>query len=56
LKKEFFKMSWAQNLLQGIDEEILNDLEEAGILKVHLDNFSKLPEGAVILGSSGKDH
>jgi hypothetical protein len=56
LKKDFFKMSWVQNILYGIDEQILVDLEEAGILKVHLDNFSKLPEGAAILGSSGKDH
>lgn len=49
-------MGWVQNVLETIDEQIILDLEEAGILKIHLDNFSKLPEGSFILGSSGKDH
>jgi hypothetical protein len=49
-------MSWTQNVLENVDENILLDLEDAGILKIHLDNFSKLPEGSFILGSSSKDH
>mgnify|MGYP000040867499 FL=1 len=45
-----------QNVVEGLDDEELDELYEIGILKVHSDMVSKLPEGAVLCGISQRTH
>jgi|TARA_B110000285_G_C15024169_1_gene563248 GMP synthase-like glutamine amidotransferase len=45
-----------QDLIDDMDEEDLKETTEIGVLKCHSDYVKKLPEGAVLLGSSTTTH
>jgi GMP synthase-like glutamine amidotransferase len=56
LRKSFFSLPWVSPLLEGLDSDDLEELYQVGIFKVHSDLVSKLPEGAVLQGSSNRCH
>jgi GMP synthase-like glutamine amidotransferase len=45
-----------QDVIEGLDDEEMAEIDSIGILKVHSDMVSKLPDGAVLHGSSTRAH
>ena len=56
LRKSFFGLNYVAEQMEGLDEEEQGDMESIGILKVHTDMVAKLPDKAILHGSSNRCH